>query len=160
MSKRLEDLQPDVMFKAKAAIAILEQYGIPYMVTSTLRTEAEQKALYAQGREPLEKVNALRVAAGMRPIVPYPGVDHKMHSDNEYPVTNADGVKNKSNHQGGRAIDVVPTENGNPVWPPLSDPRWAKIADVFRGQGFKWGGDWLKFPDPPHYELPAIEGAN
>jgi hypothetical protein len=81
--------------------------------------------------------------------------------ENAYTVTNADGVKYKSNHQSGRALDVVPVNAaGNPEWPGAEDPRWQMIAAVFKSQGFKWGGDWTKAvngidPDLPHYEMSA-----
>jgi hypothetical protein len=80
-------------------------------------------------------------------------------AENAYTVTNADGVHDKSNHQSGRALDVVPANaNGNPVWPEPADPRWEEIAAIFKSQGFSWGGDWTRAkdgidPDLPHYEM-------
>jgi len=150
MSKNIEDLAEDVRAHAWAFVTTLTAKGIPHVVTSTLRTEAEQMALYAQGRDPLPTVNMLRSAAGLSPIG---------SAENGYTVTNADGVKYKSNHQGGRALDVVPSnEQGNPVWPAADDPRWTLIAATGKEQGFKWGGDWTKArdgidPDLPHYEM-------
>ena len=145
MSTKLTDLAPDVQGKAQLATEQLTAAGIPFAVTSTLRTEAEQMALFAQGRDALPAVNLLRSQAGMPPI----GA-----ADNSYTVTNADGVKYKSNHQGGRALDVVPVNSaGNPVWPDHKDPRWEQIASVMKANGFQWGGDWPRFPDFPHYEM-------
>ncbi len=145
MSTKLTDLMPDVQGKAQLAVEALKAAGIPYAVTSTLRTEAEQAALYSQGRDALLTVNQLRSTAGLPPI----GA-----ADNTYTVTNADGVRYKSNHQGGRALDVVPLNAaGNPSWPAGSDPRWAQIAKVMKSFGFAWGGDWPRFPDYPHYEM-------
>lgn len=154
MSTKLTDLQADVQGHAQFALEQLTAEGIPHAVTSTLRTEAEQIALYAQGRDALLTVNQLRSAAGMLPIIPYLGKDGKEHSDNDFTVTNADGVRYKSNHQGGRALDVTPVnEAGNPVWPDHMDPRWPQIAAVMKANGFQWGGDWPRFPDFPHYEM-------
>lgn len=143
MSRKLEDLLPKVCAAATRAIADLHSRGINVIVTSTLRTLDEQKALYAQGRKSLEEVNALRQKAGLYRLV---------ESENKYTVTNADGVKHKSNHQGGAALDVVPEQGGRPVWPTASDPRWKQIAGVFKKYGFEWGGDWKDFPDLPHYQ--------
>lgn len=143
MSRRLEDLEPRTAAAAARALADLKARGIPVVVTSTLRTEAEQAALYAQGREGLEAVNARRASAGLYRLT---------ETENTYTVTNADGMKHKSNHQGGRALDVVPEQAGRPVWPADTDPRWAQISGVFKAHGFKWGGDWKDFPDLPHYE--------
>ena len=143
MSRKLEDLLPPVAAAAARAIADLNARNIPVVVTSTLRTQDEQAALYAQNRESLEAVNAKRAKAGMYRLV---------ESENKYTVTNADGIKHKSNHQSGKALDVVPSQGGNPVWPQPSDPRWSQIAAVFKLHGFEWGGEWKDFPDLPHYE--------
>jgi peptidoglycan L-alanyl-D-glutamate endopeptidase CwlK len=157
MSTKLEDLTPDTQAKAQAALDDCAAQGIPVVVTYTLRTEAEQAALYAQGRQPLIAVNALRAAAGLALIG---------NADNSYTVTNAsgkriaDGGTGRSEHQLGIALDVCPLENGEAVWPSIEDPRWAQIAAVFKGHGFAWGGDWTKEkdgidPDFPHYEIDA-----
>ena len=143
MSRSISDLKPRVTAAAARALADLSSRGVKVVVTSTLRTEAEQAALYAQGRGPLDAVNAKRKAAKMHAIT---------ESENKYTVTNADGVKHKSNHQGGAALDVVPEQGGRPVWPPASDPRWKQIAGVFKKYGFEWGGDWKDFQDLPHYQ--------
>ena len=149
MSTKISDLAPEVAALALSAIQSMIERHVGHAVTSTLRTQAEQEALYAQGRKDLQKVNDLRKAAGMRPIAP---------SENRYTVTNADGVVHKSNHQSGRAIDIVPIdEKMNPEWPPASDVRWLMIATVMREFGFTWGGDWTRAkngidPDYPHYE--------
>jgi hypothetical protein len=126
------------------------QREVPYVVTYTLRTYAEQAALYAQGRETLIVVNTLRAEAKMPPI---------SSSENSYTVTQCDGKRiseggtGRSPHQLGTALDVVPLGNGQPVWPGKSDPRWADIAKSFKEQGFEWGGDWTDFVDLPHYQL-------
>lgn len=150
MSTKISDLAPDVAAAATAAIQDMLDRHVPHAVTSTLRTTAEQVALHAQGREDLGTVNRLRELAGLAPI----GED-----DNSYTVTNADGVKDKSNHQSGRALDIVPVnENDVPIWPDHSDVRWQMICVVMKEHGFTWGGNWTKEkdgidPDFPHYEM-------
>ena len=80
-------------------------------------------------------------------------------AQNAHTVTNADGVKYRSNHQGGRALDIVPLDaQDQPQWPPATDIRWQMIAVVMKQFGFAWGGDWTKEkdgidPDLPHYEM-------
>ena len=156
MSKKLEDLKPMVMVAALKALAELKSAGVQAVVTYTFRTTEEQQALYAQGRKPLAEVNALREKAGLYQIKEYLGKDKKIHSDNDYSVTNCDGVKKRSAHQTGSALDVVPdldpTEREVPGWPAPADPRWGVIATAFRKHGFEWGGDWEEFPDYPHYQ--------
>ena len=144
MNAKIDDLVPVVRDAAKRAIADLIARGVPYVVTSTLRTLGEQEALYAQGRKSTDEVNAKRAAAGMYPI---------SAGENSYTVTDCDGTTHKSKHQGGRALDVVPSEGGRPVWPEWNDPRWKDIASSFKAEGFEWGGDWEDFPDRPHYQM-------
>jgi hypothetical protein len=150
MSTKISDLLPSVAVKALAALQAMTDRRVPYAVTSTLRTTAEQQALFAQGRMTFDQVNALRATAGMRLIVA---------AENLYTVTNADGIHYLSNHQSGKALDVVPTNSsGAPEWPVPTDIRWSMIATVMIEFGFFWGGTWTKAkdgidPDLPHYQI-------
>jgi peptidoglycan L-alanyl-D-glutamate endopeptidase CwlK len=110
------------VFDAMAAL------GFSMMVTDGVRTEARQRALYAQGRtEP-------------GPI-----------------VTKADGIVKKSNHQVkddgmGHAVDCCFVVDGEPSW----DARepWAAYGACAQAVGLKWGGSWESLHDLPHVELP------
>lgn len=144
VSKKLSDLKPIAATKATAALADLKRDGVPCVVTYTLRTTAEQNALFAQGREPLDTVNAKRKISGLYAL---------SEKENKYTVTNCDGLRHQSRHQTGTALDVVPLDNGRAVWPNGTDPRWQQIASAFKAHGFTWGGDWKDFPDYPHYQL-------
>lgn len=165
MSVKLEDLISAAQGAAARALADLDARGIRYFVTYTLRTAAEQAALYAQGRQPLLAVNALREAAGM---------PHIAATENTYTVTDCDGRPiaqggtGRSPHQLGIALDVVPEEGGGPIWPDVTDTRWTSIANSFVAAGFLWGGDWNgdgrtrhdgdmseTLVDYPHYQLKA-----
>lgn len=158
MSKRLSDLRYSVRLMAESAFQELEAKGILFACTSTLRLPDEQAALFAQGRKNLADVNALRAKANLYLLSP---------KENLYTVTNCDGVVKKSRHQDGGALDVVPVENGKPVWPADTDPRWKQIAEVMVKHGFRWGMDWNgdgrtrydgdlreTMIDAPHYEVP------
>ena len=68
MSVKIEDLVPEVAIVAQRCLNALVTMSIPHAVTSTLRTEAEQVALFAQGRQLLPTVNVLRGVAGLPPI--------------------------------------------------------------------------------------------
>ena len=152
MNKSLDDLNLPVRDAARRALADLDAREIPYAVTSTLRTLAEQRALYAQGREGLATVNVLRDAADL-PKLP--------EAENHYTVTNANGTSialggtGRSPHQLGKALDVVPLGPNGAEWPPASDPRWEDIANSFEREGFEWGGRWRApySPDYPHYQM-------
>ena len=50
MSKKIEDLTPETQEKYREFDEAMKSAGIDYIVTCTLRTQAEQDALYAQGR--------------------------------------------------------------------------------------------------------------
>ena len=107
---------------------------VDFTITSGVRTLKEQQDLYAQGRtKPGQK------------------------------VTNADGVRNKSNHQAkedgfGYAVDLYPYVNGQVD---VNDrggnlPRIAAhIKSVAAQLGYRvdWGGDWKGLIDRPQFEL-------
>ena len=139
----LDLLDPEARAKYEAASSNMDNDSVSHTHTSTRRTVDEQIAYYAQGRTTIDLVNLLRQKAGLPKL---PAVE------NTYTVTNCDGINTLSNHQSGKAIDVVPVEGGRAVWPPPTDSRWGKIAVYMEGQGFKWGGRWKNI-DLPHYEL-------
>jgi peptidoglycan L-alanyl-D-glutamate endopeptidase CwlK len=69
-----------------------------------------------------------------------------------------DGVKKKSKHQIGKAVDIVPIVNGKVEirsWAPFY-PMADNVKAAAKKLGVKvtWGGDWKSFPDGPHFELP------
>lgn len=108
---------------------------VDFTVTDGVRTMATQQALYAQGRTAKGSI-----------------------------VTNADGVRNKSNHQAkaddyGHAVDICPFKNGGLAWndtaafKQLSEHIKAKAVAL--GIAVTWGGDWHSLVDLPHYELKA-----
>lgn len=100
----------------------------------TLRTFAEQDALYAQGRTDKTK-----------PV-----------------VTKARG--GESYHNYGLAVDIVllvdKDKNGSyesASWETNVDfdgdgiADWTEVVQIFKKHGWAWGGDW-KFTDNPHFE--------
>jgi peptidoglycan L-alanyl-D-glutamate endopeptidase CwlK len=77
-------------------------------------------------------------------------------------ITNADGVRNKSNHQVkadgyGHAVDLYPFVNGQVKYDDEKDLKI--IAAHIKETGSKlgipitWGGDWRTIIDFPHFEL-------
>ncbi len=128
MIDKLAGVHPKLKRAVARILATMAEAGFPMLVTDGMRTTEEQQALYAKGRtKPGKK------------------------------VTNADGVRVKSNHQlhadgCGHAVDCTfMDEHGKPRWVE-SDP-WAMYGAVAKSQGLMWGGDW-KTPDRPHIELP------
>ena len=59
----------------------------------------------------------------------------------------------ESNHNYGLAADVCPFVDGQPDWnAPIR--VWAAIGDAASRHGLEWGGQWKKFLDKPHVQLP------
>ncbi|HAY3545181.1 hypothetical protein CMU30_13785 [Elizabethkingia anophelis] len=119
----------------KVMKAAIVNSPVDFTITEGVRTLKRQQELYAQGRTK-------------------PGIK----------VTNADGIKNKSNHQAkadgfGHAVDLYPFFLGQVQVNHKDTIKNLKlIADHVKkvakelGIGITWGGDW-KFVDCPHFEL-------
>jgi peptidoglycan L-alanyl-D-glutamate endopeptidase CwlK len=101
--------------------------------THTLRTFAEQDALYAQGR----------TKAGAK-------------------VTNARGGSSYHNYGLAIDIVLLVDKDKNgsfetAVWDIKTDfdgdgkSDWQEIVSIFKRYGYEWGGDW-KFNDAPHFQ--------
>jgi hypothetical protein len=161
MSNLLSDLKDaETINKFEQLEAALDGQGVKYVRFSTKRFQIEQQALYAQGREPLITVNSLREQAGMPQLSP---------ADNLYTVTECDGVKNKSQHQFGNAVDyVILSKKGNPTWDYINyATEYRALRDIGTALGFNCGGSWMKQNngkdspymkvnlgwDPPHIQV-------
>ncbi|QZN77387.1 M15 family metallopeptidase [Paenibacillus sp. DR312] len=127
---KLTGLLPVVRTATERLIQRSFAIGIPIVITQGLRTVAEQDALYAQGRSKPGKV-----------------------------VTNARG--GYSYHNFGVAVDyVLLMPDGKSVsWDTVRDGNgdkradWLQVAEIGKGLGFIWGGDWASFPDYPHLQM-------
>jgi len=71
----------------------------------------------------------------------------------------------KSRHLAGsdgksRAVDIAPLDGGQVSW---SWPLYHKLAPIIKqaaadeGVPIEWGGDWARFRDGPHWQLPWKE---
>lgn len=129
-------LDPIFLQKLNAALATLSAQGTPFKFVEGFRTRDRQQWLYGSGRPK---------------VSPYgrPGAI----------LTNADGVKNLSKHQGdgvagsGKAADCYPIKGAHVYIPPASDPVWEIYASTVKAQGLIAGHDWPKLKDSPHCEL-------
>jgi len=114
----------------------IKESPVDFTIVQGVRTTQYQQSLYAQGRTVKGKI-----------------------------VTNADGVKKKSNHQAksdgyGHAVDLFPFYNGKVQ---LDDkeviPKLKLISVHIKavakclGIGITWGGDFKSLFDPAHFEL-------
>jgi peptidoglycan L-alanyl-D-glutamate endopeptidase CwlK len=121
---KLSGVNPALQNVVKRAIEIST---VDFAVVQGNRTQAEQNALYEQGRTKPGKV-----------------------------VT----WTRKSNHIGGRAVDLAPFVKGKIEWDDNGKlGLWPKIANAMQqaanelGVKIGWGGNWQKTKDRPHFEL-------
>jgi peptidoglycan LD-endopeptidase CwlK len=156
MSRSILDLVPGLQEKCRLLIQECAAVGIPVIITSTMRSIEEQAALYAQGRNPLDIVNGLRVKAGLWLIGE---VDNKktvtdtmksMH----LPIVD---VKTREVIAKSRAFDIAIVKDRKQVWDLKVDvnendlPDWEEVGAMGERIGLEWGGRWEK-PDRPHFQ--------
>lgn len=141
LNNRLEDLDPLFRGQAQCLLQRLKEAGIPVRVNETRRRPEVQRAFYAQGREELAKVNALRKAAGLWPLSP---------AENTYCVI----WDMDSKHVRGLALDVVPLDLSGHSWWGAPDELWQRMGEIGEGCGLRWGGRWKEHADRTHFEAP------
>ena len=124
--------------------------GLRIVTTFTTRTDAEQWALWLQGRRELEEVNDARQAAGMPAI---------SRGQNSRQVTNCDGFAKRSRHQDGDAYDLaIMNSKGAIDW--HAPAQLVKLmGELGEAQGLEWGGRWAPLNadgigwDPWHFQM-------
>lgn len=63
----------------------------------------------------------------------------------------------KSRHLTGHAVDIAPIVDGKITW---DFPAYVKLSQIVKQAAqdvkvkIEWGGDWAKFRDGPHWQLP------
>ena len=134
----IKTLHPEVQILARSLVHAADKLGITIKVISGSRTYEEQHALYLQGRNSLEVVNAARKKAGMNPI----------DQEENKIVTNADA--GHSNHNFEIAFDIGVFEGKHYLG---ESPLYKAVAVLGKQLGLSWGGDWKNLTDQPHYEL-------
>lgn len=141
--------------------------GISIMITCVDRDELEQMALYAQGREPIDKVNVKRNLANMLPITEAKNkiVTWTLNSKHIPVIVRLDDEGNPVKKS--RAFDFAVVKNGIPVWDikvSLDDdmiPDYLECAIIGEALGLVSGRNWKDrngkpCPDWPHLQYKEI----
>lgn len=122
---------PKLQEKAAALLSACRERNITVKIGETLRTAAEQDALYAQGRTAPGNI-----------------------------VTNARGKSYSSMHQWGVAFDFYldmdvdgDGKAGDDAYN-NSTGLFEAVGALGKGLGLEWGGDWKSIKDRPHFQLP------
>lgn len=135
MSKNPEYLVLPVRLRLEKLQAAAAREDIGFAVIYTLRTGAEQHALFAQGRKPLSEVNRLRKEAGLAAIA---------EQENRIVTKLLTSV-----HQFGCAFDVAIIKDGKPDW--NCTALYERLGELGEAIGLRWGGRF-KFRDLCHFE--------
>jgi len=110
-------------------------------VVETLRTIDNQKARYAQGRQPLQIVNELRKNVALGIIT---------EKENRIVTFAAPGM---SFHNYGLAFDCIfYDKNNKPIGGDRKDPLWEKVKKWAEEAGLEWGGNFKTIFDAGHFQ--------
>lgn len=130
-SRNIVDLHLAMRPLARRFVADCKAAGIDVLITCTYRPQAEQTALYAQGRTKPGKVVTWTLRS--------------RHSE-----VDADG------NPASTAFDFVPLRAGKAVWS-ATDAAWRTAGKVAESLGLEWGGAWPAGKrDMPHVQMPRI----
>jgi peptidoglycan L-alanyl-D-glutamate endopeptidase CwlK len=121
------------------------------IITCTLRSLAEQKALFAQGRLFLAEINKLRKIAGLgsikieeaKSIVTYADAGQSKHNPDKSGLSKAFDIG---------FVNLSSGKNHTLVWDVVNFKEFYKILSA-KYPEIVWGGNWTKFKDYPHFEV-------
>ncbi|HKV93066.1 MAG TPA: M15 family metallopeptidase [Candidatus Angelobacter sp.] len=130
--ERLSQVFPQLAERIRRMAIVLEAEGVLIRVVQSLRTWAEQDALYLKGRDAQGKIVDLAAV-----------------------VTNCPG--GRSYHNFGLAVDCVPSTHGagcpfDPDWNSKHEV-WQKMISAGIRVGLSSGATWRTFHDFPHFQL-------
>jgi peptidoglycan L-alanyl-D-glutamate endopeptidase CwlK len=130
LGPKWQGLHPVLVRRVLLVHRALLELGFPMVLTDGVRTTEQQQALYAVGRTKPGQI-----------------------------VTQADGVRVKSNHQikedgFGWAADNCFLVQGHPSW--NDDLPWEAYGACAEAVGLRWGGRWTTMRDRPHLELKDV----
>lgn len=128
--KRIEELHPLIREEVRFLIYQLWKATIKVRITSAYRSEAEQNAIYAQGRTTPGKI-----------------------------VTKARGRFSTHQYRLAFDFALLSEDGKKVIWDTKFDgtdlnttPDWVDVVTLFKNNGYDCGHYWKNFPDSPHIE--------
>lgn len=155
-SRKIEDLIPELQYKARKVVEICKEQGVDILIYCTLRGLEEQARLYRQSRSRTvinAKIEQLRERGlgFLADIVEGVGVCNGAH------VTNA--CAGESWHNYKEAFDGIPLINGKAAWSYEDNKEaWDIYGAACESVGLNWLGNSKSFNEKPHAQL--REGGN
>lgn len=129
LAPELQELCRNHLDQANRAISSL---GANAFITCTYRSNQEQAALYAQGRE----------FAGPKVTNAKPG--ESLHN----------AVDKETGKPAALAYDLAILENGKLNWDAKSE-AWQIVGKAGVSLGLEWAWNWKSFKEAPHFQLPG-----
>lgn len=162
-SRDINLLVPELKTLCALHIDACAKVNLRIIITCTARFYKEQVALFAQGRQILEDVNALRKLANMQAITGLEN-EHKvtwtLNSKHLINLDDSDQFNDFSRaydiavvaYSGKAMYDVKVSVNNNEI------PDYREVGEIGEKLGLKWGGKFRDKhgnlrPDYPHFEL-------
>lgn len=128
-SRSIDDLAPEVRARAVEFLSECRARGLDVLIYCTLRPNAEQAALYRQGRDAPGRI-----------------------------VTNARPGQSKHNpDKNGQAwaFDAVPLENGRPLWSSVG--KLELMGKCGESVGLQWAGRWRgALRESAHFQIGGV----
>ena len=161
MIGEVKSLNPAFKMKVDQILLGMRAKGWDAVIGSGMRTMQQQAALFAQGRETLDKVNVLRRQAGLPPISAKENgiVTHARPGTSKHNLTTSLLFTSRSSFEvmNGYAVDIVSRIHG---WHPPDKRFWEDLGVLAKKYGCEWGGDWKgeKY-DPAHVQMKLIDSA-
>ena len=124
-SRQLDDLSPATCERAKNFIARCQAAGLNVLVTCTLRTAADQAALYAQGR------------TKPGPVVTWAGPGQSLHETGR--AFDVVPLRNGKPVWGTKGADLA---------------LWQQVGALGKAAGLEWAGNWpARIREFPHFQF-------
>lgn len=125
--KRLAEVHPKLAEKVRSMAELLALENIEIRVVQSVRSWANQQALYNEGRDAQGNI------ANPKQVVTHAQPGHSYHNF-------------------GLAVDVAPFNGVIPDWN-ANHPAWKRIVAIGESVGLVSGANWRTFPDWPHFQL-------